>query len=375
MHFRSLLTVYIPDVQQEPEWENDISEKIKIAEDLPGSKIAHNVMRKILIEEMCNVSTAFGRELNPVIRDTMERFNCGTEDKRFLEFEDHTEEYLRDYNDITTCIKLPDGRIVEEYSKPLWDKFIVKDGRVYQKYAGPLHHPKRTKKAKKMKALLDYPRRKLYKSFEDYVDQECYGSFNEETGKYGEWYNPDGVFDWYSIGGRWPDMFLVKTDCTEYSFGERGLFTKDSYPAPDGYMWVACARKKDIQWDVMRRWRTDRATERFHQLEAMFHSGEKDETVHAITEEGIMAWGEIVYHKGQTLEDYLNIYGIPASWKYPISVHDIFQDDHVLSKSGYDEFDSETKKWKTTDAWRRTIDEFIDDADDDDIFIGIDYHI
>ena len=54
-----------------------------------------------------------------------------------------------------------------------------------------------------------YPRRKMYKSFEDYLDQECYAVLNEETGKYGEWFNPDGVYDWYSIGGRWPAMFLV----------------------------------------------------------------------------------------------------------------------------------------------------------------------
>lgn len=120
--------------------------------------------------------------------------NGCTEDKRFLEFWDRTSEFLHDYNEHVTCVKLPNGRIVEENSRPLWGKFIVKDGFVYQKEWGPLHHPKRSKRAKKMKALPDYPRRKIYKSFEDYLDQECYAVLNEETGKYGEWFNPDGVF-------------------------------------------------------------------------------------------------------------------------------------------------------------------------------------
>ena len=119
-----------------------------------------------------NISNAFARELVPVIPETMERFNCCTGDKRFLEFEDRTAEFLADYNKNVTCVRLPDGRIVEELSRPLWGKFIVKDGLVYQKDFGPLHHPKRSKRAKKMKALPDYPRRKLYKSFEDYLDQE-----------------------------------------------------------------------------------------------------------------------------------------------------------------------------------------------------------
>ena len=63
------------------------------------------------------------------------------------------------------------------------------------------------------------------------------------------------MWDWYQIGGRWPVTFLVKADCTEYSFGERswGNYSK-KYPAPEGYMWVSAARKKDICWDVMRSW-------------------------------------------------------------------------------------------------------------------------
>ena len=170
MHFRSLLTVYLPEITPDPEWEKDISTAIEELKNLHPGKIMDNVLHGMRVEGLINNSNAFARELVPVIRETMERFNCCTEDKRFLEFEDRTAEFLADYNKNVTCVRLPDGRIVEELSRPLWGKFIVKDGLVYQKDFGPLHHPKRSKRAKKMKALPDYPRRKLYKSFEDYLD-------------------------------------------------------------------------------------------------------------------------------------------------------------------------------------------------------------
>lgn len=375
MHFRSLLTVNLPATTPDPEWEKDISKTLEELRSSQAEKIMDNVMLRIHSEMLNSIGNSFGRELIPVIREKMERFNYGTEDRRFLEFEDHTSEYLHAYNENVTCIKLADGRIVEENSRFVWDRFIVQNGLVYQKYAGPLHHPKRTKKAKKMKAILDYPRRKLYKSFEDYLEQECYAVLNEETGKYGEWYNPNGVYDWYSIGGRWPAMFLVKTDCTEYSFGERGLFTEEKYPAPEGYMWVACARKKDIYWDEMRKWRNQKATERFHKLEEMFHTGETEEKYLKVTEAGVLSYGELVYHKGETLEEYLKEYGIPDEWRYPIGVHDIFHEEQYLSKDQYERYDEETHKWTTVEGWRETLDDFIDDAEDEEVFVGIDYHI
>ena len=215
----------------------------------------------------------------------------------------------------------------------------------------------------------------MYKSFEDYLDQECYAVLNEETGKYGEWFNPDGVYDWYSIGGRWPAMFLVKTDCTEYSLGERGIYVHTDFSAPEGFMWVACARKKDIQWDEMRKWHNQKATERFHDLEEMFQAGVTDEKYCIVTEEGVLSCGEIVYRKGQTLEEYLKDYGIPEDWRYPISVHDIFCEEEYFSKSEYDVYNVKTKTRTTKEGWRETLDDFIDEADDEDVFVGIDYHI
>ena len=168
-------------------------------------------------------------------------------------------------------------------------------------------------------------------------------------------------------------MFLIKEDCTDYSLGETGIFTHREYTAPEGYRWVCCARKRDIQWDVMRKWHNEKITGRFHQLKAMFDVGNTEVKYHLVTEEGILCYGELVFRKGETLEEYLAEYGIPDNWKYPIGVHDIFHDEMNINKYSctYDEKDG---KYEHID-WRRTIDKFIDDADDDVVFVGIDYHI
>ena len=225
-----------------------------------------------------------------------------------------------------------------------------------------------------MQALLDYSRKKLYKSFDDFVETYCCGILNEKTGKYGEWYNPDGTYDWYSVGGRWPQMFLVKNDCSEYSVGELRDFAEITDDAPEGYRWVACARKKDIQWDVMRQWSNQQATESFEKLEAMFKSGIIDESVYAINEDGILAWGKLVYRKDETLEEFLSKHGIPDDWRYPISVHDIFNEDEYHSETDNAVYDEETKSWKSI-GWQEVLDEYIDDADEDVVFVGIDYHL
>ncbi len=375
MHFRSLLTVELPEIKPDPQWEKVVADKIAFTTDNQGNTLSSKVMNDIFIENMNNISTAFGRELTLVIREVMERYSCETENPKYLEFDDMTESLLKEYYETVDCIKLPNGKIVELCSASIWDKFVIQDGKVYQKNAGPLHHPKRTKKAKRMQAMLGYPRQKIYKTFDNYISQESYAVLNKETGKYGEWYNPNSVYDWYSIGGRWPAMFLVKEDCKEYSYGECGLFNNEKYPAPEGYFWVCAARKKDIQWDMMRQWLNDQATKRFKKLEAMFISGEKDDTVHMITENGIISWGELIYRKGETLEEYLAEYGIPNTWKYPFSVHDIFSDDLHLTKDSYEYYDSEKKQWKDAGGWIDQFQDYVDDAEEDTVFVGIDYHI
>ena len=373
MHFRSMLFVNLPETKPEPEWEKQIQDQMEQMRANQPGKILESALFGLYFGRLVNVQTSFGKELVPVVDEAMERFYCDTKDPRYVEFDDKTEEYKAEFAKRVDCVVLPEGRILELDAYPIWRQFIIKDGMVFQRKAGPLQQPKRTKKAKKMRALLNYPREKLYASFDEFVTDQCYGHKNEETGQYGEWYNPDSVYDWYQIGGRWPEMFLVKQDCVEYSYGERESMDESKHPAPEGYRWVACARKKDIQWDAMRQWRNQQAEERFRELEEIYKAGGRSDSYLKWTEEGLFRWGEQVYRKDQTLEEYLEKHGFPASRKYPISVYSIFIDENYYCEcdSVYDE---ELRKWIPLN-WEETTDMHIDDADDETVFVGIDYHM
>lgn len=374
MHFLTLAILEIPEVREHKELDKQIVEALKELE-LQKQIETKNFMLDFTIGRFQNLQSSFSRAVNDGVSELMYPYCESLEDPEYLEFEDRTEKLREEYESVVDCIKLPQGTIVEQYGDPLWGRFVVRDGKVFQRDAGSLHHEKRTKKAKRMVALPNYPRKKLYKSFEKYAEERCGFSFDEKHQGYGYYYNPNAIWDWYSIGGRWPEMFLVKDACTEYSIGERSWCNSDrKSEAPEGYRWVCAARKKDIAWDAMRDWRNQKAAERFHKLEQMFLAGKTDPDFHGeIVPDGVMHWGELVYRKGSTLEEYLEGYGIPGSWKYPVGSHDIVDEGQWLSVEDSVQ-DPGTGSYAPVD-WRSCIDGYIDDMDEDMVLVSVDYHI
>ena len=374
MHFLTLAALEISQIQEDKELDNQIAEALKELE-LQKQNETKNFMLDFAIGRCQNLQSSFSRAVNDGVSELMYPYCESLEDPEYLEFEDRTEKLREEYESVVDCIKLPQGTIVEQYGDPLWGRFVVRDGKVFQRDAGSLHHEKRTKKAKRMVALPNYPRKKLYKSFEKYAEERCGFSFDEKHQGYGYYYNPNAIWDWYSIGGRWPEMFLVKDDCTEYSIGERSWCNSDrKSEAPEGYRWVCAARKKDIAWDAMRDWRNQKAAERFHKLEQMFLAGKTDPDFHGeIVPDGVMHWGELVYRKDSTLEEYLEEYGIPGCWKYPVGSHDIVDEGQWLSVEDSVQ-DPGTGSYAPVD-WRSCIDGYIDDMDEDMVLVSVDYHI
>ena len=113
----------------------------------------------------------------------------------------------------------------------------------------------------------DYYIKELYMSKEDYInsyknehpdttltDEQIYATANdmytgvEEDGIY-DYYNPDAKWDWYEIGGRWPNSLKVKKDA---QFNMGGHYGKMGTPEGKGrYRWVAAAPLCEIEWDLM----------------------------------------------------------------------------------------------------------------------------
>ena len=373
MHYKTLLAVKIPAVPEDEAEDREIRETIEGLEKELKINPDH-LMNQIFLEELRGRINAFARQIHEKVMEIMEPYSASTEDPRYIEFIDRTEELKWEFSQKIPCIRLAEGKIVELSGYPYHYQYLIRDGKVYQKEAGPLHQPRRTKRAKRMTALPEYPRAKLYRSFADYAENYRGFPFDGEHQAYGYSCNPNAMWDWYQIGGRWPAVFLVRDTCREYSDGERSWCNEDrDYPAPEGYRWVTAARKKDIEWQAMRDWKTKEMSEQFCRLEKMFYAGSMDEGYHGeITGSGIVSWGEVIYRRGETVEDYLERMGIPKDWKYPYHAGDIVDAEEWIYR---EQFPSETADGQEPADWHAYLDAYIDRLDDDTVLVSVDYHM
>lgn len=190
MHYRTLVTVDIPEVKADIRTDCKIQNSINNLEDALAKcdkdSIGSKTMKEIYLSRLKGMRNTFAREVYRAVDELLEPYSESTENPEYLKFEDHTDALKNEYeNKSIDCIKLPDGRIVSIHNRIIYDKFIIRDGLVYQKYFGQLKHEKRSKAAKKMTALPDYPYKKLYKRFEGFAEQEKYMDYNDEYEGYG----------------------------------------------------------------------------------------------------------------------------------------------------------------------------------------------
>lgn len=219
MHCKTLVTVHMPTVEEDPHENAVVMQSI---ESLQAQKedLAKNIMSEITLCSLMGRTTNFARQLVAAVEEVMAPYSAEASEE-YMEFADMTEELKADYAKSVDCLKLPNGKIVECGSYPYFSKYSIVDGKVSQNKVGPFHHTRRTKQSRKIQYLPNCPRQKVYKAFEKYAEDYRGYEYNEEEKGYGFYCNPNAMWDWYQIGGRWPVTFLVKADCTEYSFGER----------------------------------------------------------------------------------------------------------------------------------------------------------
>lgn len=374
MHFKTLVTVEIPDITEIDAQLNTTREIVEFR-DNNTSKKSEEPSAYLSFTISSIESTPFINSVIEAVDEIMTPYSQETENPEYIEFIDCTKEVQSDYEKCVDCFKLPDGKIVEHWMYPYSNKYSICNGKVYQKNAGPLKHEKRTKKAKKITALTNYPRKKIYKTFKEYVEKYHGYDFDEKHKAYGYYCNPNAMWDWYQIGGRWPAMFLVKDSCEEYFDGERSWCNEDAvFEAPEGFRWVSVSRKKDIEWDKMREWKKQKATENFYRFEKMFSQERLDDGIQGhLTEKGISVWGEYVYYKDESLDEYLERCTFPKSRQYPLSFYDIVDEDNWFDKNDV-VLNPDNGIFEPMD-WDAFTDEYIDDLDDNTVLVCVDYHM
>ena len=368
MHCKALVTVNMPSVEENPRENAAVIQSIELLQALKKDP-AKNFIAEFTLCSLMGRTTNFARQLVCAVKEVMAPYSVEASDE-YVKFADITDELKADYAKLVDCLKLPGGKIVECESYPYFSKYSIVGGKVSQNKVGPLHHTKRTKQSRKIQYLPNCPRQKVYKTFEKYAEGYRGYEYNEEEKGYGFYCNPNAMWDGYKIGGKWPLAFLIKSDCTEYSFGERswGKYSTN-FPTPEGYVWVSAARKKDICWDVIQNWCTVQDTERYKILKEAFQSGKLPDGYYGeIRENGIFSNGEYAYASGETLDEYLARVEMPKSWKYPIDVTDI-----VDAEKWINEYDINIGK-KNGD-WHKQIDTYIDELDGEVVLVSVDYHI
>ena len=270
-HYNIYLAEKIPAIEENKEQSLEVLAEIEsLKPDAAKKEFKENWHARFGIKFLTSRLTSFAREVSDSVCRRLEPFRQDTEDPQYLQFDDMTEELKDEFkNGTTRKVKLPNGTYLEPYCN-LDGGYTVYNGKVYKAVFGQLKHRKRNKRAKKMQ-VVEVPNRKLYKTYEEFAEERY--TFNSETGTYGCFWNPQAFYDWFSIGGRWPCEFLVKEDCFESSLGEID-YEREPTKAPDGYKWVCFARKKDIQWQVMRDIQYKDLSEDYEYLKACFNAGE-----------------------------------------------------------------------------------------------------
>lgn len=373
MHTITLVTVDVPagiTEMSKVQSENLKEELIRLAayQEACKSENADNIVMKIIRQRLNCTRDAFSVAVDDAVAKRMAPYASECE-PQYCEFLDETEKTTAEYESGTVdCIKEPGGKIKPSYCY----SFVIRDGKVLARKAGPLHHEKRTKKSKKYTALPAYPFRKLYSSLKEYAEDYCGLYYDEEKNAYGYLSNPNAFWDWYSIGGRWPLMFLVKSDCKEFSIGERDYDEKEEIPCPEGYKWAVAARKKDIEWDALFEWRKKCVTEQFLLFEEHFKAKTVPEGAFlTISEKGMHGWNGDVYLAGETLEEYLHRCGYIDDEKYH-SHCGAFVD---LNGEYHEACFQDAFSGKYDADWNRMLEEFLDEIPDETVIVAVDCHI
>ncbi len=382
MHFFTLVAVEVEKTEPEPEVDAlylaeadrlaQMNENTETTAGGNGTDCISDIFTRLRERRLRYLSSRFARAVDESVAEAMEPYCESTDNPLYLEIEDCTEELTEQYqNESDTFIRLPDGKFISQFNPEFRSRFVLRDHLVYERNAGPCLHEKRTKKAKKMTAVVCRFSR-VYKSVLEFAEQYHGYRYDAQTGKIGYECNPNAFWDWYQIGGRWPAEFLVRSDCTEYSLGERN--DDLVYDAPEGYIWVSAARKKDIAWDAMRTWKQEEAIRLFEELEGGFKNGIVPEGYWGkICEEGILGFNGFLYRNAETVEDYLARHHLTDAEKYSFRPYGFLDETGWNTHREYEYRDGHVVAVED-DTWVDSLYAFIDNADDETVLVAVDNH-
>lgn len=147
MHFKTLVTVNMPTVEEDPHENAAVLQSIELLQ-ARKDDLAKDIMAELTLCSLMGRTTNFARQLVGAVEEVMTPYSTEPPEE-YKEFADMTEELKADYAKSVDCLKLPNGKIVECGSYPYFSKYSIVDGKVSQNKVGHLHHTRRTKQSRK----------------------------------------------------------------------------------------------------------------------------------------------------------------------------------------------------------------------------------
>lgn len=151
MHFKTLVTVNMPTVEEDPHENAAVVQSIELLQ-ARKDDLAKDIMAELTLCSLMGRTTNFARQLVGAVEEVMTPYSTEPPEE-YKEFADMTEELKADYAKSVDCLKLPNGKIVECGSYPYFSKYSIVDGKVSQNKVGHLHHTRRTKQSRKIQYL------------------------------------------------------------------------------------------------------------------------------------------------------------------------------------------------------------------------------
>lgn len=340
---------------------------------------------EIRLKELTERASSFEREVEEAVTGILAPFNENTEDSDYLEFVETGTRCRSQYETESVLqIRMPDGNLCFEHDTKFTKHYRLYKGKVYHKdpaetpfsfgydRLAPTGFP-----LKEFEVIEHYPLKDLYPTFEQFMEEYCGESFNEEQKAYGYYHNPNAKWDWWQLGGRWQHVFLVPEDRDLVIYGGSGSFGPQGTNNPTGYRWVAGARKSDILWEKMRELELQRCRNSFQVFERWFLEGvePKDKSPMLVkTEDGIRSWDDLLYKKGDTLHDYLKRMGVNPEIRFPCTPYAFIDDDGWHGSGDMGWFGCSSNK-KEEISWNEEVDAFIASVPDDHFLVSVDCHI
>lgn len=345
---------------------------IQPAEGLSG------IAAKLQKEYLEGMNSDFSVAVDDAVNRAMEPY--GGESEEYSEFYDETEDLKAQYETDTVSVFTINGKHYRRYDEKCKGLELCPDGVVRERVNPNDWQDKRVYLSPRAQKTIaeEIPAKVFYKTFKKYADDRS--TYYEDEKAWGYYSNPNTIYDWYSLGGRWQGEFLVK-EGAEYYGGVSGVGGPYDRPAPEGYVWCSACRIKDLEVDKMLEEKRRQYLERQAKLrtawEAYLEGGqEKFKEVRekeglpsyfSATDDGIESIGCLAFDPNVDAE------ANAAAFKRETVLADIF---HAIldTQQDYHDFPYQECDGHSPEEWAEIIEDILADYNENDVIATVDCH-